>query len=718
VSRARLPALNGLSWPADQAAVALCALACAAGMASPGQEAALPGSPATPAASLRDLQDAAERLGLDLDAVEISPGALRRALAQAAPALLRLPGAGGGYLALASGRRRLRVAAPDGSCRSLAPARLARVLLQPAEQLHGAAVAELLAALPLAERRRRRARRALLAAHLAEAPGVEVLLLGSSAARPLPAQLLAARLPSRAGALAAAQAALEALSLAGWVLLGRGLLAGRIEPAWLYLWALLLLAMPLLRALEIAAAADLAERLGTLLRRRLLATLPTLGPGAVGAIGGEGTGRLLGRLLAAEEVERVLLAGGPAALLAIAELAGAAVALARGAAPAAHLAGLAGALLTAGLLLGCCHRCHRARAEHRLAVTGRLVEAMAGHRTRLVCGAPAGIAQEDSGDLAALHALGRRRDAWEAALRAGLPRLWQLYGLAALAPSAGAGTADPVHLAAALGGILLGHAALTHLGKTCCEAAAAVAAAGQLRPLSPPATGRRAAAAAPRPGAETSLVLEARDLEYCPRGRPRPLLAGARLALRDGDRVLLEGASGAGKSTLAALLCGERQPDSGLLLLGGLDLPTLGARQWRRRVASVPQLHANHLFADTLAFNLLLGRAWPPAPRDLEEAADLCRDLGLGPLLDRLPAGLEQRIGEAGWRLSDGEASRVCLARALLQEPDLLILDESLGALDPETRLRVLGVVARRAPTLLLIAHADPGWPVPPAARP
>jgi ATP-binding cassette subfamily B protein len=461
----------------------------------------------------------------------------------------------------------------------------------------------------------------------------------------------------------------------------------------------------------------------------------------------------------------VLLAGGPAALLAAAELAGAAVALAQGAAPAAHLAGLAGALLTAGLLLGCCHRCHRTRAEHRLAVTGRLIEAMAGHRTRLVCGAPAGIAQEDGGDLAALHALGRRRDAWEAALRTGLPRLWQLYGLAALAPSIGAGTADPVHLAAALGGILLGHAALTHLGKTCCEAAAAAAAASQLRPLSPPATGRRTAAA-PRPGAAPppptagwalpttgephpmhaagephpmhaageprstravtaprvsrrgGLVLEARDLEVRPRGRPRPLLAGARLALRDGDRVLLEGASGAGKSTLAALLCGERQPDSGLLLLGGLDLPTLGARQWRRRVANVPQLHANHLFADTLAFNLLLGRAWPPAPRDLEEAADLCRDLGLGPLLDRLPAGLEQRIGEAGWQLSDGEASRVCLARALLQEPDLLILDESLGALDPETRLRVLGVVARRAPTLLLIAHADPGWPGPPAARP
>jgi ATP-binding cassette subfamily B protein len=111
----------------------------------------------------------------------------------------------------------------------------------------------------------------------------------------------------------------------------------------------------------------------------------------------------------------------------------------------------------------------------------------------------------------------------------------------------------------------------------------------------------------------------------------------------------------------------------------------------------VPQLHANHLFADTLAFNLLLGRGWPPSPGDLAAAESVCRALGLGALLDRLPAGLDQRIGEAGWRLSDGEASRVYLARALLQEPDLLILDESLAALDPASRLEVLGAVTERA---------------------
>ncbi len=83
-------------------------------------------------------------------------------------------------------------------------------------------------------------------------------------------------------------------------------------------------------------------------------------------------------------------------------------------------------------------------------------------------------------------------------------------------------------------------------------------------------------------------------------------------------------------------------------------------------------------------------------------------EYGLGALLERLPTGLEQRIGDAGWQLSGGEASRVCLGRALLQGADLLILDESLAALDPKTRMRVIEVVTRRAGTVVRIAHGEP----------
>jgi ABC-type bacteriocin/lantibiotic exporter with double-glycine peptidase domain len=169
--------------------------------------------------------------------------------------------------------------------------------------------------------------------------------------------------------------------------------------------------------------------------------------------------------------------------------------------------------------------------------------------------------------------------------------------------------------------------------------------------------------------------------------------------------VLLEGASGGGKSTLAAVLAGGREPEAGLLLLGGLDRATLGADGWRRRVVLTPQFHENHVLMGTFAFNLLLGRDWPPRPGDLEEAERVCRALGLGPLLDRMPAGLQQVVGETGWQLSHGEKSRLYIARALLQGADVLLLDESFAALDPPTLRRTLAFVLERAGTVLVIAH-------------
>jgi ABC-type multidrug transport system fused ATPase/permease subunit len=108
---------------------------------------------------------------------------------------------------------------------------------------------------------------------------------------------------------------------------------------------------------------------------------------------------------------------------------------------------------------------------------------------------------------------------------------------------------------------------------------------------------------------------------------------------------------------------------------------------------------------DTFAFNLLMGREWPPRPADLEEAAEVCRELGLGPLLDRMPAGLQQMVGESGWQLSHGEKSRLYIARALLQRAELVVLDESFAALDPESLRQALHCVLGRARTLMVIAH-------------
>jgi ATP-binding cassette subfamily B protein len=101
----------------------------------------------------------------------------------------------------------------------------------------------------------------------------------------------------------------------------------------------------------------------------------------------------------------------------------------------------------------------------------------------------------------------------------------------------------------------------------------------------------------------------------------------------------VQGPSGGGKSTLATLLTGLCLPESGLLLLGGLDRQTLGAAGWRQRVVAAPQFHDNHVFGGTFAFNLLMGRRWPPTSADLEQAETLCHAPGLRDLLQRMPAG-------------------------------------------------------------------------------
>src|SRR6267142_3170967 len=174
-------------------------------------------------------------------------------------------------------------------------------------------------------------------------------------------------------------------------------------------------------------------------------------------------------------------------------------------------------------------------------------------------------------------------------------------------------------------------------------------------------------------------VLEAHELIFRYRDRGAPIPQGCTLQVRAGDRRLLEGPFGGGKSTLASLLSGLRVPESGLLLLRGLDRQTLGAEGWRRRVVAAPQFHDNHVLTETFAFNLLMGRRWPPQPEDIAVAERLCRELGLDDLLSRMPAGLWQLVGETGWQLSHGERSRLYMARALLQEADLVILDESFA---------------------------------------
>ena len=427
----------------------------------------------------------------------------------------------------------------------------------------------------------------------------------------------------------------------------------------------------------------------------------------------QGAGQFFGRVLEAEAVEALALSGGLLGLLAGIEVVMAALVLGNGAGGWLQVGLLLGWLGLAGGL-GWHFLCQRRRwTAARLTMTHALVERMVGHRTRLAQESPRSWHVGEDQDLAAYLAVSRRLDRTAALLTALIPRGWLVVGLLGLVPALVAGHATTVTVAIGVGGMLLAYEACRKFAMGLGHLAGAVLAWHQVAPLFAAATRPQVVtppAYAMPPGesldeGRDAPLLEAHALVFRHGGRGAPVLQACSLQMRTGDRLLLEGPSGGGKSTLASLLTGLRQPESGLLLLGGLDLPTLGTAGWRHRVVAAPQFHDNYLFAGTLAFNLLMGRRWPPQPADLQAAEMLCRALDLGPLLDRMPAGLWQIVGETGWQLSHGERSRLYIARALLQDAPILILDESFAALDPETLHRVQQCVLEHAPTLMVIAH-------------
>ncbi|MHB8219496.1 MAG: thiol reductant ABC exporter subunit CydD [Acidimicrobiales bacterium] len=159
-------------------------------------------------------------------------------------------------------------------------------------------------------------------------------------------------------------------------------------------------------------------------------------------------------------------------------------------------------------------------------------------------------------------------------------------------------------------------------------------------------------------------------------GRPEPALDGFDLVIEPGEHVALVGPSGAGKSTVIGVLMGFVRPDVGSIHVGDVDLGAVACASWRRHVAWVPQ--RPHLFTGTLADNLRLGD--PDASG--ERLAWACRQCGLSELVAELPDGLATPVGEGGLTMSAGEQQRLALARAVLRDAPVVLLDEPMAHLD------------------------------------
>jgi ATP-binding cassette subfamily B protein len=516
------------------------------------------------------------------------------------------------------------------------------------------------------------------------------------------AEMRAAGLPWRVAALIATHTLETLLLLASWACIGSGALSGRLDYGWLAAWALALGTIVPLHAASTWLQGIIAVGCGGLLKQRLLAGAMAMDTDLVHT---KGAGQLLSDVLESGAIDQLGASGGIATVLALLELLIVPLLLHWGAAFSFEALILLGWEVLSLLSMAHNLRLRLAWSKQRLVLTNRLVEKMTAHRTRLAQQAPAQWHTGEDSDTEHYLVASRRLDDGNARIAAALPRGYVIAGFAALVPSFVAGSATLAQLAVSFGTILFAAAAFERLGFGFSRTATAWIAWRLVKPM------LDASGQPPRPGVVADLTtpaataLQARDVAYTHPGRREPALAGCTVSVEHGDQILLEGNSGSGKSTLASILAGSRAATGGFVLAGGLDRHTLGDAAWRRRIALAPQYHENHILAAPLIFNLLMARDYPHAAHDIEEAAAVCRELGLADLLERMPSGLNQFVGDTGWRLSQGERSRIFLARALLQKADVVLLDESLAALDPQNLRQCLECIMRRAPTLILIAH-------------
>ncbi len=196
-------------------------------------------------------------------------------------------------------------------------------------------------------------------------------------------------------------------------------------------------------------------------------------------------------------------------------------------------------------------------------------------------------------------------------------------------------------------------------------------------------------------------TLTFKDVVYRYPGQESAALKGFNLAVPAGKVVALVGLSGSGKTTVAHILSKFANPESGAILVDGVDLRGVSGSSWRQRLSVVTQDAV--LFHGSIADNIVLGDAQPDKAR-MVAAAEAAHVIEFA---DKLPDGLHSKVGDSGGKLSGGQRQRVALARALYRDADLILLDEATSALDASSESVVQQALERsvKGRTVLVIAH-------------
>jgi ATP-binding cassette subfamily B protein len=698
---------SDLLWPVEDLPAAFEQLAERAGYGVPAGTIAAPSGDGEP--SRVWMFALGDRLGVELEPITPLYRELPDVIVRAAPGVIQIRRHGEPFYLVLLGSRwgKVRLLARDAAVVSIEASRVLALVREEQQATVAAEVDQLLDGVDASERARERARGRLLLQRLGQAQLRTGWIMRPR--RTARRRTLLGDIPALIGGILVSHLLLSIVLAGSFWLLGRAALQAHLETGWFEGWiAVIACAIPL-RMLEVWWQGVFSIRVGTLLKQQLLAGVLKLTPDEIRL---DGVGRHFGRVAESEVVEQLALGGALLAVLSLLDLILAAIILTLGAGGWLQSGVLIAWVAFAFVLARRHYLVQRKWSASRIEITHDLLERMLGHRTRL---AQLPLERWHDGEdrrLSSYTETSKLMDKRTMQLAALLRDGWLVLALVTLGPAFATGVANASSLAVSVGGILLALRAFDEISVFFQQVSLAAASFEQIKdllvavgrpeleskvPLEMETTTHAAATSGP--------LIEARGLTFRHNARTRPVLENCSLQVAHGDRILLEGPSGGGKSTLMSLLTGLRAPEAGVLLLRGLDRATFGTAGWRKRVTAAPQFHENYVLSGSFAYNVLLGREWPTSGELRTKAVELCKELGLGELIAKMPAGLEEMIGETGWQLSHGEKSRLYIARTLLQGVELVILDESFASLDPETMRVVQQCVLRHAPSLVVVSH-------------